>query len=199
MSTVENNIEQRLVSVRLGALTRVEWYGVISVPKDTKLAEVEETILEAVYDTVDGGDYQDDSDYWEKGLQWLNSEDVPAGAVPDYFWSLEEGIIANEQASVAPTPLANFCKTNSMELSFVGRMSGDGECFGFADVDDSVLQLVNGTDYADPEIGLGKLLGPTGILLMLLGDKDPEKRYRFTLGVEEIAEQTPAGLACQQD
>jgi len=74
----------------------------------------------------------------------------------------------------------------SKELSFIGHMSGNGECFGFSGVEDHVLQLINGVDYNDPDVGLGHLICPGVVFSTLLGDRNHNKPYRFTLKIEEI-------------
>lgn len=71
---------KKLVVVTLAALTRLQWAGGVLVPADFDVAEYEEDVVDAAYDKVDGGDYQDDPHFWDKGDCYvegvLNAGDV---------------------------------------------------------------------------------------------------------------------------
>lgn len=54
------------VRINLAAITRMEYSEEIEVPDDTTDAKLDD-LLEERYDKVDGGEYTDDNDYWEKG------------------------------------------------------------------------------------------------------------------------------------
>ncbi len=70
----------KLVRARLGALTRVEWTGLVLVPAHLTEADVNEIVEEQLYDAVDGGEYSGDPHYWEKGSCF--AEPVRAGELP---------------------------------------------------------------------------------------------------------------------
>ncbi len=53
------------IRVTLAAYTRVEWAGVVEVPDDFDEDLLTE-LAQAVYDKVDGGEYEDDPLYWEE-------------------------------------------------------------------------------------------------------------------------------------
>ena len=55
------------VEVELSAFTRVYFYSVIEVPDNTSKDELK-SLVNDLYDEVDGGDYTDDQNFWEKGL-----------------------------------------------------------------------------------------------------------------------------------
>jgi len=54
------------VTIHLAALTRVEYSETVEVPVEFDKELMEEIVLET-YDAVDGGEYNDDMDFWEKG------------------------------------------------------------------------------------------------------------------------------------
>lgn len=55
--------ETKLVDVSLAALTRVVWCGTVEVPVDMD----DDEVIQHVYDSVDGDEYTDDTDFWERG------------------------------------------------------------------------------------------------------------------------------------
>ena len=57
--------ETKLVRISLAAFTRLEYAEVIEVPASMTDPELEE-LLEQRYDWVEGGEYWDDPDYWER-------------------------------------------------------------------------------------------------------------------------------------
>lgn len=65
--------------VRLSAYTRLEWSGVVDVP-DTVKEEDWQDVVNAAYEEADGGDYEEDAHYWEKGDGWADEvpPDTPA-------------------------------------------------------------------------------------------------------------------------
>lgn len=56
----------RLVRVELGALTRVEFSTIVRVPLRATPAQLE-TLVETMYEEIDGGEFQDDPHFWDKG------------------------------------------------------------------------------------------------------------------------------------
>lgn len=70
----------KLVRARLGALTRVEWTGLVLVPAHLSEEDVNEIVEEQLYAAVDGGEYVDDPHYWEKGQCF--AEPVRPGELP---------------------------------------------------------------------------------------------------------------------
>jgi hypothetical protein len=59
------NANTKLVRVILAAMTRVEYTEIVAVPADITAGELDNLVLER-YGTVDGGDYTDDPEYWER-------------------------------------------------------------------------------------------------------------------------------------
>jgi len=53
------------VHVNLASLTRVEFSGTVSVPVEFDEDKLE-SLVDKSYDEIDGGDYWEDPDYWEK-------------------------------------------------------------------------------------------------------------------------------------
>lgn len=70
----------KLVEVRLSALTRVEYMEVVEVPADITDDELDDLVC-ARYDAVDGGEFQLDPEYWERGTCYATDSDMP-GATP---------------------------------------------------------------------------------------------------------------------
>jgi hypothetical protein len=58
--------ETKKVRITLAALTRVEYTEVLEVPADMTDAELD-ALVDKRYDNVDGGDYEDDPEFWERG------------------------------------------------------------------------------------------------------------------------------------
>lgn len=56
----------QLVEIRLSALTRVEYVEVARVPSTLTDSELNDLVLKR-YDQVDGGNFFDDPEYWERG------------------------------------------------------------------------------------------------------------------------------------
>lgn len=56
----------KLIRINLGALTRVEWSAVVQVPADATNDELDQ-LVERFYEDIDGGDFTDDTDFWDKG------------------------------------------------------------------------------------------------------------------------------------
>lgn len=54
------------VRVRVSAFTRVEWGTEVDVPESATDDQLDD-LARAFYDNVDGGEYADDPDYWERG------------------------------------------------------------------------------------------------------------------------------------
>lgn len=63
-----------IITVHLAALTRVEYSEDIEVPDDITLEELDDVVQET-WDKIDGGDFSEDPDYWEKGdCYWTEEE-----------------------------------------------------------------------------------------------------------------------------
>lgn len=54
------------IRFRLSALTRLEFTKVVDVPEGTTIRELDQ-MVDDLYEETDGGDYDDDPHYWEKG------------------------------------------------------------------------------------------------------------------------------------
>lgn len=67
--------KKKMVRVVMGALTRVEWSGLVEVPDDGTTLD-EGDLLDKVYSAVDGGDYYDDEHFWDKGEQHVEEPDA---------------------------------------------------------------------------------------------------------------------------
>lgn len=70
----------KLVEVRLSALTRVEYMEVVEVPADISDDELND-LVNTRYSNVDGGEFQPDPEYWERGSCYAVDSDMP-GATP---------------------------------------------------------------------------------------------------------------------
>jgi len=68
------------VFVHMGALMRVEWSGLVEVPADMENYE----ILNRIYDAVDGGEYCDDNEYWERGDGHIETSEAIDKDEPKY-------------------------------------------------------------------------------------------------------------------
>lgn len=54
------------IRVKLAAFTRVEWCSLpIDVPADATDAQINE-LVNRFYDDIEGSEYEDDPDYWER-------------------------------------------------------------------------------------------------------------------------------------
>lgn len=79
--------ETKLVQVELAALTRVCWGALVRVPAhfgDEELAEV----AERFYQEIDGGEYQDDTEFWDKGTCY-STESITISAEKKPAYSLD--------------------------------------------------------------------------------------------------------------
>lgn len=54
------------IQVNLVALTRLEWSAVVEVPADFAGLALRQ-LVDDFYELIDGSDYRDYSDYWERG------------------------------------------------------------------------------------------------------------------------------------
>lgn len=70
----ENKPTTKIVEVRLAALTRVEYTERVEVPADITAEELQE-LVNSRYRTVDGGEYYDDPEYWERGTCYATDTD----------------------------------------------------------------------------------------------------------------------------
>lgn len=55
----------KIVRITLAALTRVEYSEIVEVPVNMTDEELD-ALVDMRYDQVDGGEYTDDSEYWER-------------------------------------------------------------------------------------------------------------------------------------
>lgn len=62
----------RLIALNFVAYTRCDYREVIEVPVDLTQEQLDE-VLNARYQTVDGGDYVDDPHYWQRGEQTIEA------------------------------------------------------------------------------------------------------------------------------
>jgi hypothetical protein len=58
--------ETKRVTIMLAALTRVEWSAIVEVPKDMTQSELED-LVDTMYDEIDGGEFTEDTEFWDKG------------------------------------------------------------------------------------------------------------------------------------
>jgi hypothetical protein len=56
----------KIIGVTYGVLTRVEHYAELEVPVDADDQQIRD-IANAHYDQLDGGEFYEDADYWERG------------------------------------------------------------------------------------------------------------------------------------
>lgn len=56
----------KLVSVTLAAITRVEYSETIEVPVNFSEDDIQR-LVDQRWDDVDGGEFEDDADFWERG------------------------------------------------------------------------------------------------------------------------------------
>ena len=61
----------KLIQVNLAALTRVEWSALVEVP-DTFSEDDLHEVVRRFYHEIDGGEFQDDPEYWERGECWAD-------------------------------------------------------------------------------------------------------------------------------
>lgn len=76
MAQASQNPTTKLVEVRLSALTRVEYMEVVEVPVDITADQLNE-LVNRRYDKVDGGEYVNDPEYWERGSCYAVDSDMP--------------------------------------------------------------------------------------------------------------------------
>jgi len=58
--------ETKKVRINLSALTRLYWDVEIDVPNNLSRSELDDLVRE-FYDEVDGSDFVEDNEYWERG------------------------------------------------------------------------------------------------------------------------------------
>jgi len=76
------------VRVNLAAMLRVEWSAIVAVPDDADLEEV----VERFYDEIDGGEFYQDPEYWERGMCWADKE-VESDEEPHFRFTEEKEIV----------------------------------------------------------------------------------------------------------
>lgn len=74
--------DTKIVRITVSALTRVEYSTTVEVPADAPTDELED-LAEKIYQETDGGEFQEDPDYWERGSRQI--EDVDEHDQPDEF------------------------------------------------------------------------------------------------------------------
>lgn len=57
----------KTVRINLAALTRMEWSREIEVPANATQAQLD-NLVDKYYNNIDGGEFWEDPDYWEKSL-----------------------------------------------------------------------------------------------------------------------------------
>jgi hypothetical protein len=87
----------KLVEIRLAALVRVEHTEVVEVPANITEEELQQLVNDR-YNKVDGGEYVDDADYWERGHCYAT--DAHAGGEPSLMAIRVEGGMHVERAEV---------------------------------------------------------------------------------------------------
>lgn len=85
------NPATKLVEVRLSALTRVEYTEVVEVPADITPDELDDLVRDR-YDKVDGGEYVDDPEYWQRGTCQAVDCDLPNAEPSMMAWRTEDGL-----------------------------------------------------------------------------------------------------------
>ncbi len=73
-TTINLSGDTKKVSIRVSALTRVEYSETITVPVEFD-DSVLEVVVDSTYDELEGDEYCDDPDYWERG----SCRHVPVG------------------------------------------------------------------------------------------------------------------------
>jgi len=66
------------VRITIGALTRVEYTTTVEVPDDADDDAIRE-MADEIYDSTDGGEFQDDPNFWERGETSWEIEDDESG------------------------------------------------------------------------------------------------------------------------
>jgi len=90
----------KLVRVNLAAMTRVEWSGVVRVPADVGKGEYEE-LARQMYDTVDGDEWQADTEFWDRGTCYGEDIDELEEHEAIAYIQTEDGdLVAAEQKGV---------------------------------------------------------------------------------------------------
>lgn len=93
---MSNHIKQvavstKLVEVRLAALTRVEYMEVVEVPVNITQAELDE-LVNARYSQVDGGEFTNDPDYWQRATCEAVDSDMPDASPTMMVLRTEHGL-----------------------------------------------------------------------------------------------------------
>jgi len=99
------------IHIVLSALTRVEYSEVLEVPANMTAEELDE-LVDQRYDDVDGGEYYDDPDFWERG-QGCGYQNEPAD-------SSTSGTVKRGDGGFEVT-IAKPAKTTKKKL-YVGRL-----------------------------------------------------------------------------
>jgi hypothetical protein len=79
------------IRINLAALTRVEYSEVLEVPSDMTPGELDD-LVEQRYQDVDGGEFWDDTEYWERGeCAWEKVQADDTGQRPAFRVSRDAG------------------------------------------------------------------------------------------------------------
>lgn len=91
MENEQQKYATKLVEVRLAALTRVEYMEVVEVPANITQDELNALVNER-YQNVDGGDFTEDSGYWERGTCYAVDSDMPNATPSMMAFRTEHGL-----------------------------------------------------------------------------------------------------------
>lgn len=75
--------QTKTIRITLSALTRVEYSEVLEIPAGLSDMEIDD-LIDQRYDEVDGGLYQEDPQYWERGSCIFSSLDSDESTSPQY-------------------------------------------------------------------------------------------------------------------
>ena len=81
----------KLVEVHLSALTRVEYMEVVEVPANITQEELNALVNDR-YRSVDGGEYTNDPEYWERGTCYAVDSDMPNAEPSMMAFRTEHGL-----------------------------------------------------------------------------------------------------------
>lgn len=74
--SIKNPGGTKLLEIRLAAMTRVEYMEIVEVPEN--LTEAQQTeLVDARYQSVDGGEYVADPEYWQRANCYATKSDIP--------------------------------------------------------------------------------------------------------------------------
>ncbi len=88
------------IRINLAALTRVEYSEILEVPSDISNGQLT-ALVEQRYRDIDGGNFYDDPDYWERGHCY--HETVDANEAIDGTVAIDGGEIIVIEMTATPT------------------------------------------------------------------------------------------------